>query len=56
MIIKNNVINNYSNNKDFKDSELVQKHLEFSNFPKDHSLYNNDRMKIPGIYQDESIR
>ena len=39
--------------QDFKDSELIQKHLEFSNYPKDHALYNNDRMKIPGIYQDE---
>ena len=41
--------------KIFKDSELIQKYLEFSNFLKDHPLHNNDRMKIPGIYQDESI-
>ena len=42
--------------KIFQDSELIQKHLEFSNYRKDHPLYNNDRMKIPGIYPDESIR
>ena len=34
--------------KDFKNSALIQEHFEFSNYPKDHYLYNCDRVKHLG--------
>jgi hypothetical protein len=40
--------------EDLKEPEL-QKQIEFSNYPKDHPLYNYDRKKIPGLFQDESV-
>ena len=39
---------------DFKD-DIIQKEIEFSNYPKTHPLYNCDRKKIPGLFQDECV-
>ena len=33
----------------------LQSQIEFSNYPKDHSLFNNDRKKQVGIFQDECV-
>ena len=41
--------------KDFKEDPLIQKHIEFSNYPENHDLYNCDRKKVPGLFQDESV-
>jgi hypothetical protein len=40
--------------EEFK-TPLIQKHLEFSNYPKNHTLFNNDRKKVMGLFQDESV-
>ena len=29
--------------------------MEYSNYPKDHPLYNCDRKKVPGLFQDECV-
>jgi hypothetical protein len=34
---------------------ILQKNIEFSNYPKSHPLYNCDRKKKVGIFQDESV-
>lgn len=41
--------------QDFKNDAGIQKQLEFSNYPKNHFLYNCDRKKIPGLFQDECV-
>ena len=41
--------------EDLKNNSLIQKHMEFSNYPKDHPLYNCDRKKVPGLFQDECV-
>ena len=41
--------------KDFKQDPLIQKQIEFSNYPKNHDLYNCDRKKVPGLFQDECV-
>jgi len=41
--------------KDFASNPLIQKSIEFSNYPKDHPLYNTDRKKVPGLFQDECV-
>jgi hypothetical protein len=33
----------------------LQKCIEFSNYPKEHPLYNCDRKKVPGLFQDECV-
>jgi hypothetical protein len=38
---------------DLKTNPLLQQHFEFSNFPDNHPLYNCDRKKLPGLFQDE---
>ena len=38
---------------DFKQDPLIQTKIETSNYPKNHDLYNSDRKKIPGLFQDE---
>jgi len=40
--------------EDLKDPSL-QKWIEFSNYPKTHPLYNCDRKKVPGLFQDECV-
>ena len=34
---------------------MIQKQIEFSNYPKNHDLYNCDRKKVPGLFQDECV-
>ena len=29
--------------------------MEFSNYPENHFLYNCDRKKVPGLFQDECV-
>ena len=41
--------------QDLKDDENIQKQMEFSNYPKDNFLYNCDRKKVPGLFQDECV-
>ena len=41
--------------KDMKQNSLLQEHIEFSNYPKDHPLYNDNRKKQVGLFQDESV-
>jgi hypothetical protein len=41
--------------KDFKESHIIQKQIVFSNYPKNHLLYNCDRKKVPGLFQDECV-
>jgi hypothetical protein len=41
--------------QDFKNDKNKQKTIEFSNYPKEHPLYNCDRKKIPGLFQDECV-
>ena len=41
--------------QDLKDDENIQKQMEFSNYPKDNLLYNCDRKKVPGLFQDECV-
>ena len=41
--------------KDFKQDPLIQKQIKFSNYPKNHDLYNFDRKKVPGLFQDECV-
>ena len=41
--------------KDFKDDPNIQKQIEFSNYPKSHPLYNCDRKKVPGLFEDECV-
>lgn len=38
---------------DMKHDTTLQKTIEFSNYPKAHPLYNCDRKKVPGLFQDE---
>lgn len=40
---------------DMKNNEQLQKYIEFSNYPKDHPLFNEDRKKAVGIFQDECV-
>ena len=40
---------------DMKENPILQQHFEFSNYPKNHELYNDDRKKKVGILQDESV-
>lgn len=40
---------------DMKNDHVIQKQMEFSNYPKNHMLYNNDRKKVPGLFQDECV-
>lgn len=42
--------------KDLKEDSNIQKYMEFSNYPKDHYLYNCDRKKEPGLFQDEIMK
>ena len=39
---------------DLKHNPILQSRIEFSNYPKDHFLFNESRKKIPGLFQDES--
>ena len=41
--------------QDLKNDKNLQEHIEFSNYPKDHLLYNCNRKKIPGLFQDECV-
>ena len=41
--------------KDFKNDVSIQKEMEFSNYPKNHFLYNCDRKKQVGLFQDECV-
>jgi len=41
--------------QDFKESDTIQKQVEFSNYPKNHFLYNCDRKKVAGLFQDECV-
>ena len=41
--------------KEFKEDPTIQKQIEFSNYPKNHLLYNCDREKVPGLFQDECV-
>jgi hypothetical protein len=41
--------------EDFKNDKNIQKEVEFSNYPKNHFLYNCDRKKQPGLFQDECV-
>jgi hypothetical protein len=41
--------------EDMKKSKRIQENIEFSNFPKNHMLYNCDRKKVPGLFQDECV-
>ena len=41
--------------QDLKEDKNIQKQMEFSNYPKDHFLYNQDRKKVPGLFQDECV-
>ena len=41
--------------QDLKTNSSIQQFMEFSNYPKDHYLYNNDRKKVPGLFQDECV-
>ena len=41
--------------QDLKEDKNIQKQMEFSNYPKDNFLYNCDRKKIPGLFQDECV-
>ena len=41
--------------QDIKEDKNIQKQMEFSNYPKDHILYNSDRKKVPGLFQDECV-
>ena len=41
--------------KAFKQDPLIQKHIEFSNYPENHDLYNCDREKVPRLFQDECV-
>ena len=41
--------------EDFKQDPLIQRQIEFSNYPKNHDLYNCDRKKVPGLFQDECV-
>ena len=41
--------------KDKKESSLLHQHFEFSNYPKNHELYNDELKKQVGILQDESV-
>ena len=36
-----------------KDLNTLKHHFDFSNYPKDHILYNNDNKKVPGKFKDE---
>ena len=38
-----------------KKNTLLQEHIEFSNYPTDHPLHNNNRKKQVGLLQDESV-
>jgi hypothetical protein len=40
---------------DIKESKPIQKMMEFSNYPKNNFLYNDDRKKVPGLFQDECV-
>jgi hypothetical protein len=40
---------------DMKEDSTLQKQVEFSNYPKNHLLYNDDRKKTPGLFQDECV-
>ena len=40
---------------DLKNDESLQKQIEFSNYPTNHPLYNCDRKKQVGIFQDECV-
>ena len=40
---------------DMHNNNKLQEQIEFSNYPKNHSLFNNDRKKIPGLFQDECV-
>ena len=41
--------------KDMEQNSLLQEHIEFSNYPKNHHLYNDNRKKQVGLFQDESV-
>ena len=38
-----------------KQNTLLQEHIECSNYPKDHPLYNDTRKKQVGLLQDECV-
>ena len=40
---------------DMKNDDVIQKQMEFSNYPKNHFLYNCDRKKVVGLFQDECV-
>jgi len=40
---------------DMYNNKKIQEQIEFSNYPKNHLLFNNDRKKIPGLIQDECV-
>jgi hypothetical protein len=33
----------------------LEKHFDFSAYPKDHSLYNTSNKKVPGNFKDEAV-
>mgnify|MGYP000384883074 CR=1 FL=1 len=41
---------------DMYNNRQKQDQVEFSNYPKNHLLYNNDRKKVPGLFQDECVQ
>lgn len=40
---------------EMKTDVAIQSKMEFSNYPKDHLLFNTDRKKVPGFFQDECV-
>ena len=41
--------------EDLASNPLLQEHIEFSNYPETHPLYNNTRNKMVGLFQDECV-
>ena len=40
---------------DKKENARWQEHIDFSNYPKDHLLHNNNQKKQVGLLRDESV-
>ena len=36
-----------------KDLTALKEHFDFSNYPKDHPLYDTNKKKVPGFFKDE---
>jgi hypothetical protein len=41
--------------KELKTDNTLQSKIEYSNYPKHHPLFNTDRKKVPGYFQDECV-